>query len=174
MTLEMLQSKFILTVFALSILLSSCVTQKACLRKFPNSADTVKIVILKDSIVFRDTTLFITLPEVVKYDTVVIPCPPPPPSYVPDTAKAETDFAKAQAWYDYPMIRLRLYQKRSILEVKLDSAIKEAYYWKEQYTNITTVTEVVKIPLIYKIALWMLIGMLALIAFMVLWRIFRI
>jgi len=167
-------SKFALTVFALSILLSSCVTQKACLRKYPNSADTVKIVILRDSIVYRDTTLFITLPEVVKFDTVVIPCPPPPPSYVPDTAKAETDFAIAQAWYDYPMISLRLHQKRSILEVRLDSAIKEAYYWKEQYENVTVVTEVVKIPILYRIALWVLVGMIAMILFLVLLKVLKI
>ena len=85
--------------FCLSILLSSCVTQ-ACLRKFPSSTDTVKIVIIKDSIVFRDTTLFITLPEVVSMTRLLFRVLHRLQATFP-IQPAETDFAKAQAWYDY-------------------------------------------------------------------------
>ena len=156
----------VVLIFLVLCGVSSCVTEKACFRKFPSSNDTVKIVLKRDSLVFRDTTLFITLPSQIIVDSVVIPCPPLPPSYVPDTARAETDYAKAEAWFSYPYIDLRLTQKRSVLEIQLDSVIQEVYHWKNEYEKVV-ITKVQKIPNIYKVALYAAIGQLILIILLV-------
>lgn len=132
--------------------------------KYPPVADTVVTVITRDSIVFQDTTVYITLPGETVIDSIVIPCPPMA-DYIPDTARAETDYALAEAWYDPPKLMLRLDQKASTLEIRLDSALREAYYWKDKYEKINTVTPVKFIPIIYKVALWMVIGMILLIVF---------
>jgi hypothetical protein len=149
-----------LTILILVLISSSCVTQKVCQRKFPISADTVRIVILKDSIVYRDTIITVKISGETVSDTIVIPCPPPPPVYIPDTARVETTLAKAVAWWDYPYIKLRLIQKDTTIEARLDSAIREAYYWKKEYMNITNVVTVKEIPTIYKLSLWICIGIL--------------
>ena len=130
--------------------------------KYPPIADTVVTVITRDSIVFKDTTVYITLPGETVIDSIVIPCPPMA-DYIPDTARAETDYALAEAWYDPPKLMLRLDQKTSILDIRLDSALREAYYWKEEYEKIRIVEPVKYIPIIYKVSLWMVIGMILLI-----------
>ena len=130
--------------------------------KYPPVADTVVTVITRDSIVFKDTTVYITLPGETVIDSVIIPCPPVD-NYIPDTARAETEYALAKAWYDPPSLMLRLDQKTSIIEIRLDSALREAYYWKEEYEKIRIVEPVKYIPIIYKISLWMVIGMILLI-----------
>jgi hypothetical protein len=58
-------------------------------------------------------------------------------TYIPDTAKAETEYAKAKAWWDYPVIALKLEQKDQVITFKLDSALMEAYYWRNEVTRIT-------------------------------------
>jgi hypothetical protein len=149
-----------LAILILVLISSSCVTQKVCQRKFPISADTVRIVILKDSIVYRDTVITVHLAGEVVRDTIRIPCPPPPPSYVPDTARAETKLAVAAAWWDFPNISLRLIQKDTTIETRLDSAIREAYYWRKEYEAVTKIVTVKYIPVIYRISLWICVGIL--------------
>ncbi len=140
---------------------TSCVTQKRCLEKFPPGTDTIKIVQVKDSIVYKDTIITVTIPGDLQIDSVIIPCPEPPVTYVPDTAKAETEFAYALAWFDHRSIKLKLVQKKSELEIRLDNAIKEAYHWKSEYEKITVTPQPVKyIPTIYKIALWLWVGVI--------------
>jgi len=143
---------------------TSCATQKICNRKFPVIADTVEVVYYRDSIIFRDTIISVFLPgdTITQIDSVIIPCPPPPPQFKPDTARAETSLAVALAWWDHPYIRLSLVQHDTTILVRLDSAIREAYYWKEQY-NTVIVPKEQKIPKIYKIALWSWIGFFVLI-----------
>lgn len=167
------QSVKIAGIILTLILISSCVTQKRCMTKYPPIADTVVTVITRDSIVFKDTTVYITLPGETIIDSIVIPCPPMP-DYVPDTAKAETDYALAIAWYDPPKLMLRLDQKPSTLEIRLDSALREAYYWKDKYENVSTVQPVKYIPIIYKVALWMVIGVILFVVFTIIVRLARI
>lgn len=149
-----------LTILILVLISSSCITQKVCLRKFPISADTVRIVTFKDSIVYRDTVVTVHLPGEVVRDTIRIPCPPPPPSYIPDTARAETKLAVATAWWDYPNISLQLIQKDTTIEARLDSAIREAYHWRKEFEAVTKIVTVKSIPVIYRISLWIVIGIL--------------
>lgn len=144
------------SVLAISLIfaLSSCLTQKRCFEKFPIQTDTVRIETIKDSIAYRDTLIYITIPGSVSVDSVIIPCPPPPSGFVPDTARADTELARAIAWYDYPAINLQLTQKDLTITSRLDSAIREIYHWKTEYEKIVAISpKKTPIPVIYKLAL---------------------
>ena len=154
----------------LVILLTGCVTQKKCLTKFPPVNDTIRIVILKDSVVYRDTTIFIHLPGQTTVDSVVIPCPPPTTEFISDTARAKTSLAFARAWWQYPNIQLRLVQTDTTIVARLDSAIMESYYWRNEYEQIKQTIIVKKIPLIYKIAFWFVLGQIFLFVFIIVYK----
>lgn len=129
---------------------SSCATQRRCSRKFPPSSDTIKIVQVRDSIILRDTTVYIKIPGESAADSIVIPCPEII-NYIADTAVAETSLAKAKAWWQYPRVRLELTQKDSTIEHRLKNALKEAHHWRLEYEKITKVPDPVKyVPKIYK------------------------
>jgi hypothetical protein len=165
--------KAISLFFTLLIALAgtSCITSKKCLQRFPPSRDTLRIEKIRDSIIYKDKLVEVKIPGATKIDSIPIPCPPPPLTYIPDTARAETEYAKGMAWFDYPNIQLKLIQKQSILQVRLDSAIKESYHWKTEYEKITnTPAPVVTkyIPGFYKVAFWLWIGVIiAIIGFII-------
>lgn len=146
----------------------SCVTQKRCSLRFPAHADTVEVVFYRDSIIYRDTGSVVHIPGKVIHDTVSIPCPPPSPTFIPDTASAETEFAIAKAWFDYPNIDLLLTQKDTLLTFRFDSLIRDAYYWKDRYLTVTNTVTVKKIPVIYKVALWSWVLVVSLIVLLIL------
>jgi hypothetical protein len=153
----------------------SCITQRKCLQRYPPSRDTIRIERTRDSLVYKDKIIEIKVPGAIKIDSIVIPCPPPPLSYIPDTVRTETEYAKAKAWFKYPNIQLKLFQKQSILQVKLDSAIKESYHWKTEYEKITNTPQPIiqkYIPSIYKVAFWLWIGVILTVAGYVAYRIF--
>lgn len=155
------------------VVLTGCATQRWCNKHYPPVVDSVYIVTRHDSIVYKDTIVYVKLPGKEIHDSVVIPCPAPPPEYIPDTAKAETDFAIAKAWWSYPVISLFLKQKTGILEFKLDSAVKEKYYWKNEYLKIREVKETKYVPKIYKQALYVCIFIIVGGIFWLAWKIFR-
>jgi peptidoglycan L-alanyl-D-glutamate endopeptidase CwlK len=121
---------------------------------------TSSTTIIKDSIrteiSYRDTTVYIPIPGETDHDTVTIPCPEPPKSYIPDTARAETSLAVAKAWWDWPHIELELVQKDTTIETRLKDAVrmKNVYRMLYEKTKSETITQVRYIPLIFKIALW--------------------
>jgi hypothetical protein len=168
-----MKTKGSLIVFLILLILSSCVTQKRCYLKFPPTVDTIKITIIKDSIIYRDTTIFIKLPGELRIDSVEIPCPDVP-GYIPEKVFAETSLAKASAWWQFPNIRLELIQKDTTIERRLDNAIKEAWHWQEEYTKITkTPMEVKVIPGFYKFCTYAFIGMFLALAGYIALRIFK-
>ena len=140
---------FVLTVFVLS----SCATQKRCYEKWGMKPDTITKVVSRDSLIYRDTTIIYHLPGDTVVSEVLIPCPPPPPDFIPDTAKVETDFALAKAWWSYPKIRLYLEQKDKYLRLELDSALRESWHWRYEYMQIKQVLKEKYVPVIYKQAL---------------------
>lgn len=153
---KILKWMLMLLISSLSI---SCVTQRKCLEKFPPTTDTIIKTVVRDSIVYKDTVITITIPGDIQIDSVPIPCPEPPPTYVPDTARVETEFAYALAWFDHKSIKIKLVQKKSELEIRLDNALKEAYHWKSEYEKITVTPQPIKyIPKFYKMCFWILIG----------------
>ena len=147
---------------------SSCVTQKRCLSKYPAKTDSVEVVFYRDSIVYRDTGSVVHIPGKIVTDSIIIPCPPPPPEFIPDTARAETKFAIARAWFDYPNIKLLLTQKDTLLTFRFDSLIREAYYWKDKYLTVTSTVTVKNVPVIYKVALWSWVLVISLIVLLIL------
>ena len=140
---------FVLTVFVLS----SCATQKRCYEKWGMKPDTITKVVSRDSLIYRDTTIIYHLPGDTVVSEVLIPCPPPPPDFIPDTAKVETDFALAKAWWSYPKIRLYLEQKDKYLRLELDSALRESWHWRYEYLQVKQVLKEKYVPVIYKQAL---------------------
>ena len=154
----------IVLLAVLTLFLTSC-SQKWCYTRYPPSIDSVYKYVTKDSIVVKDTTIYIHLPGEVVHDSVQIPCPDPGPAYIPKTVTAETSLARAEARWQYPNIKLVLTQKDTTIIQRLDAAIKEAYYWKSEYQKITVKPEPVKfVPAIYKIALWLWAGVLVAVA----------
>ena len=143
-----------LAVIVLTILaLSGCATQKRCYEKWSMKPDTITKVVTRDSLIYRDTTIYYHLPGDTVTNEVVIPCPPPSEQYIPDTAKVETDFAIAKAWWGYPKIRLYLEQKDKYLRLELDSALRESWHWRYEYMQIKQVLKEKYVPVIYKQAL---------------------
>ena len=85
-------------IFALAA--TSCATQKRCLEKWPpqiDPIDTVVVTHVKDTTIYRDTTITIRIPADTVRDTVKIEAKPKS-EYSADTARSETEYAKATAW----------------------------------------------------------------------------
>ena len=161
-----------LAVFVASVALS-CVTSSKCQRKFPIASDTIKIINTRDSIIYKDTTIYIEIKGETVIDSVIIPCPDPGPAYVPKKVYAETSLAKASAWFQWPNIKLELIQKDTTITQRLENAIKEMYHYKNLYTNVTNTLQPVKyVPGIYKIALWLWVGVILAVAGYVAVRLF--
>lgn len=165
--------KQLILLAALILIMGSCATQRRCNAKFPGSNDTIRIEHTRDSIVYKDTIITIRIPGEQVIDSVPIPCPPPPPGYVPKRVHAETAYAYADAWWSYPVIKLVLVQKDTTLQLRLDNAVKEAYYFKSLYEKLRITPEPVKyIPKIYKDAMSICIVIFAAVFGFVLWKIF--
>ena len=92
--------KVFICIFIL-IVATSCSVCRNCRNAAPNSTYQKDSVIIKESIIYRDTLI----PVIVKDTTVQ-------ESAVPtDTARAETDLAKAKAWLESDSLRLTITNK---------------------------------------------------------------
>ena len=144
-------------VFVLLAFFVSCATQRRCLEKFP----IVESTIVKDSIVYRDTTLFVQLPADTVTDSiqVVLPCPQPPAFKTPKV-RTSTRYASAEAWLAGDHLKVRLMLNDTLIAFVVDSAVAE----KMKTVTITQAQTVREkfIPLIYKVALFVSIGFLVL------------
>jgi hypothetical protein len=143
---------------ALLALFAGC-SRQWCATRYPPSIDTVRVSVTRDTIIYRDTIIFLEVPGETIIDSVIIPCPPPQASFVPDTARAETAFAMAKAWWSYPVIRLDLTQKDTA--VLLKAALRESRHWESLLEKVTKIPQPVKyVPTFYKVCLWLWIGVL--------------
>ena len=148
---------FVLTVFVLS----GCATQRRCYEKWSMKPDTITKVVTRDSLVYRDTTIYYHLPGDTVTNEVIIPCPPPPiDNYIPDTARVETEFALAKAWWSYPKIKLYLEQKDKYLRLELDSALRESWHWRYEYLQVKQVLKEKYVPAIYRCCTFAFSGIL--------------
>jgi hypothetical protein len=147
----------ILFLALLSVFLTfSCVTQRRCLQRFPPSTDTVKIVSTRDTIIYRDTIIFLEVESERVHDSILIPCPEVK-NYIADTVRAETTLALARAWWKFPRIQLSLEQKDSVIILR--AALKESRHWQSEYERIVKTPQPIKyVPTFYKISLWLWIG----------------
>lgn len=164
--------RFILILLCISLL--SCATQKRCLWKYPpeNRVDTVFTETVRDSIVYRDSIVPVSIPGETIRDTLYIPVTSLQGEVHTDTLVLETEYARAEAYYKTPSIHLTLTQKDIFFQLKLDSVIKESFQWKTKYQEIKEqkVFREKYIPAIYKISLWMWIGVIILTIFILVFR----
>jgi len=164
--------RILLYLAFLSVLSLSC-SRRWCNTRFPPTADTIRITSVRDSIIYRDTTILLEIEGEIQRDSIPIPCPEIS-DYFPDTARAETSLAKAWAWWAFPRIQLKLVQKDTTITKKLYNAIKEAHHWRFEYERIKIKPEAEKyIPGIYRVAFWMWIGAGVLILFIAGFKIFK-
>jgi hypothetical protein len=160
----------------LILLITACATQRRCLEKYPpiSHTDTLYAELIRDSLIYRDTLILITVPGDTIKDTLYIKIKPG--YFHSDTLTLETEFARASAFYQTPSIHMTLVQKEATFARKLDSVIRIEKHWKEMYTTITqhetTITNVV--PKIYKAAAWLWILVFVMILGAIVFRIAKI
>lgn len=146
-----------LIIILLGLLITSC------------SPKIIKEVVTKDSIIYkekisyRDTTIFRYLPGDTVYKETIVYVDKATGLVNSKKLFAFTSLAEASAWVYNSKLFLNLIQKDTTIEIRLDSAIKEASYWKEKYQNSNTVVtkEVTKSPWYMKVLAW--IGSLSLV-----------
>lgn len=151
----------IISLLLIVVSLSGCLmTKKGWQRRYPpvTSRDSIVIETRRDSIVYKDTTIFVIIPGETLHDSILVPAGPG--FILSDTIILETSYARAEAYYKSPRVHLTLFQKGIDLKVKLDSALLEKYFWKDKYTNILNqkVTREKYIPGVYRGALWAWMG----------------
>ena len=83
------------------LLATSCAVCRNCRNAAPNSTHQKDSVIIKETVIYRDTLI----PVIVKDTTVQDRTAPT------DTARAETDLAKAKAWLESDSLRLTITNK---------------------------------------------------------------
>jgi hypothetical protein len=137
---------------------SSCVTYKRCMQKYPVARDTIRITQVRDSIIYRDTTIYTYIKG---KDSLVFSEIPYPVPINTDKVRADLPLAWAEAWVERSVLMLKLVQKDTTIVTQLKNWKKEAYYWKEECEKINVVPPAPPpekyIPKIYKYSLWILI-----------------
>lgn len=143
-----------LILLILSItLLSGCVTQERCSRKFPPEIVTIRTdsIIRTTETVYRDTTIYIHMPGEVQYSTDTV-------TILNGIIQSErnhlfTTFADSWAWVQNGRLYHELIQKDTLIGYEVQDAIRITWeraerYYKEQQQTVVTKKYV---PLFYKI-----------------------
>lgn len=147
--------------YLITILLGLLIT--SCSPKIIKEVVTKDSIIYKEKISYRDTTIFRYLPGDTVYKETIVYVDKATGLVNSKKLFAFTSLAEASAWVYNSKLFLNLIQKDTTIEIRLDSAIKEASYWKEKYQNSNTVVtkEVTKSPWYMKVLAW--IGSLSLV-----------
>ena len=90
---------------AFGLMFSGCATCRNCRNMALNSTDRRDSIIIKETIVYRDSLI----PIPVKDSTTAVQTVPA------DTARAETDLAKAKAWLESDSLKLTITNKPSTI-----------------------------------------------------------
>jgi len=150
-----------LTKLLALILIGLAVT--SCNPKVIKETITKDSIIYKEKISYRDTTIYRFLPGDTVFKTTVVYVDKNTGLVNSKKLYAFTSLAEASAWVLNSHLYLNLIQKDTTIEIRLDSALKEASYWKERYLNSATVLtkETFKSPWYMKVLAW--IGSLSLV-----------
>ena len=153
--------KYILNILLISMILGLAVS---CSPKIITETVTKDSIIYKEKISYRDTTIYKYLQGDTVFKTTVVYVDKNTGLVNSKKLYAFTSLAEASAWVYGSKLFLNLIQKDTTIEIRLDSAIKEARYWKERYQNSSTVVtkETFKSPWYMKVLAW--IGSLSLVA----------
>ena len=113
------------------MLVSSCATCRNCRNGVLNSVDCKDSVIIRETIVYRDTLIPVPVKDSTSKDRTV-------PT---DTARAETDLAQAKAWLERDSLKLTISNKPSSIppvKAKLPEKAKTELHTKA-ITEIKTI-----------------------------------
>ena len=134
---------------------SSCLTEKQWRARFPT--DTLRISY--DSLVYRDTTIYRTLPGEVVHDSIPFPVNVPGEVNLPPV-EAHTSLAYAKAWVKDRQVQIYLQQYDSVFAFKLDSAIQKNY--RVDSIFIQQESKPIQLPPkpFFKIGFWIVISLL--------------
>jgi len=149
-----------LFILFIAILMTGCVTQQRCLVKFPpdtiTQIETVHHTEYKDTIVYKylpGDTVYAEKEIILTKDSII---------YVTvDPVRVETELATAKAWIVNRKLKLLLQQKDSVLQFKLDSAIR-LHTDTIVYTNQVVHKVPVKKPVTSYFFFWVMVGLFAL------------
>jgi hypothetical protein len=130
------------------LLLSSCVTQKRCLEKFP--PDTIRV----ETVTYRDTIIPVFVPG---YKPIFN-------WSVGGSVITSSGTAHGQAWIIHDTLFQKVWQTDTTLQVKLDSAIKVNY---QKDTVIVTLKEMEQRSRMERI-LWQVIALAVIVLVIVL------
>lgn len=152
--------KKVIYFIILALIISGCVSQKNCLRKFPPQ----EIVIVKDSIVEKDTVIY---SDIIHYDTIPgdtiidsILIKIPIKKLDIDTLCLDKYLAKSCAWVNGNKLFLELIQKDTIIHRILKDARIEKQRLREYYQSRyeKEVVRVKYIPKFHKFTMWFFVG----------------
>ena len=113
------------------MLVSSCATCRNCRNGVLNSVDCKDSVVIRETIVYRDTLILVPVKDSTSKDSTV-------PT---DTARAETDLARAKAWLERDSLKLTISNKPSPIppvKAKLPEKAKTELHTKT-ITEIKTI-----------------------------------
>ena len=113
------------------LLVSSCATCRNCRNAVLNSVDCKDSVVIRETIVYRDTLIPVPVKDSTSKDRTV----------PKDTARAETDLARAKAWLERDSLKLTISNKQSPIppvRAKLPEKAKTELHTKT-ITEIKTV-----------------------------------
>ena len=122
--------KVFICIFIL-IVATSCSVCRNCRNAVPNSTHQKDSVIIKESITYRDTLIPVIVMDTTVQDRAVLT----------DTARAETDLARAKAWLERDSLKLTISNKPSPIppvKAKLPEKAKTELHTKT-ITEIKTV-----------------------------------
>lgn len=141
--------KTALFAFALVGMFYSCATQRRCIEKYPPEITIVE----HDSVIWRDTVIYVQLPADTLRDTAVIIInePSQPEQLKVEPLQLKTRFATADAWITGDELNLRLVQDAKMLAFVIDSAVVE-----RMKTITVTQGQVIEkkyIPMLYKFSM---------------------
>jgi hypothetical protein len=102
--------------------LSSCVTQRRCLEKFPPlPPDTLTVC----TTTYRDTTVYVPMPADTVRDSIPVQLPcPQAANYKSDAVRAVGKYATAAAWLESGQLKIHMTMNDVKLQLTIDSAIK--------------------------------------------------
>ena len=113
------------------LLVASCATCRNCRSAVLNSVDCKDSVVIRETIVYRDTLIPVPVKDSTSKDRTV----------PKDTARAETDLARAKAWLERDSLKLTISNKPSPIppvKAKLPEKAKTELHTKT-ITEIKTV-----------------------------------
>jgi len=144
------------TLVKILILIWLGVALIGCSPKVIKETITKDSIIYKEKISYRDTTIYRFIQGDTVFKTTVVYIDKNTGLINSKKLYAFTSLAEASAWVLNSHLYLNLIQKDTTIEIRLDSALKEASYWKERYLNSATVLtkETFKSPWYMKVLAW--------------------